>query len=627
LSVAGHVRCLPIVSNRAARPLQRLGTSSRLSILVGLALVASLVAAGCSSTAATGNNKGGAPLSGGTATFAELPASIPNYIFPFTSLTTFDFSNNSLLQRPLFLPLYWYGDGKTVDIDTKLSIANLPVYSDGDRTVTITLNKYRWSDGTPVTSRDVQFWINILLANKDNFATYTPGAFPDDVTNFDYPNANTIVMHLNAAVSPQWFTYDSLPQIVPIPQQAWDRETAGGPVGNYDMTTAGAHKVYSFLDAQSKVTSTYVTNPLWKVVDGPWRLVQYSPTGAMTLAPNSHYSGTPKPRLSKVEFLPFTSAVAENDAVLAGKVDYGYVSPIDAPELPRIEHLGYTVSAWPEWGLNYLYPNYTNPTSGPFMKQQYVRIALQELTNQPEIVKDIYHGYAYPTYGPTPARPKTVFNPSGGESNAYPYDPSDAIQRLQSHGWHVVPNGTTTCVDAAKCGVAVKAGTNLTISVVYPSGYPDIQEMMESIKSSMSAAGVTLNLTAMPGGDIGALLSPCKPGSPCRWGLLDFVVGWYFSVPFPDGGELFGTGAASYEGTAPYTAMMERLINAIRVAPANEFGASLAAYETYAQAQNPALWVPMTYYQLSVVKSTLQGTQPQNPVQGQITPAAWYLTR
>jgi len=588
-----------------------------------------IIATACSS-ATTSSSHGGRPIKGGTATFAEIPGGPPDYIFPLYSLAYYDSSNTALLQPLLFPPLYWFGKGTTLDINSAFSLANSPVFSDNDKTVTITLRHgYTWSNGQPVTSRDVEFWINLLKANKTDYGPYVPGAFPDNVTSVDYPNSSTIIMHLNASYNPQWFTYTALAEITPLPQQAWDKTSASGSVGNYDMTTAGAQKVYKFLDSQSKDTATYSSNPLWQVIDGPWRLQQYTSTGQLTFVPNPKYTGTVKPRLSKLVELPYTSSVAENNSLLDGSLDYGYISVADAGEIPRLQQQGYRISPWPLWGVNYLYVNYTNPTSGPFMKQQYVRIAMQELINQPEYVRTIYHNLAYPTYGPVPTRPVTSFaSPSEQtQTNLYPYDPAKAIASLRSHGWNVVPNGTTTCADPAKCGPGIAKGASLTITEVYPTGFPEILEMMEAMQSSMTAAGIKMNLTGLTNNGIGAILGTCKPGSPCKWGLIDYEVAYYFAPgPYPDGGAPFGTGAAFYEGTAPFSAQLDRLIANVRTAPASQATAALYAYEHYVQVINPNLWIPMTYGQISVIKDTLQGTEPQNPVAANMTPQTWYLT-
>ena len=64
---------------------------------------------------------------------------------------------------------------------TRCRSANAPVYSDHDRVVTIRLKPARWSDGEAVSARDVIFWINLLKANKADWASYVPGGFPDNV--------------------------------------------------------------------------------------------------------------------------------------------------------------------------------------------------------------------------------------------------------------------------------------------------------------------------------------------------------------------------------------------------------------------------------------------------------------
>ena len=37
--------------------------------------------------------------------------------------------------------------------------------------------------------------------------------------------------------------YNELGQLIPLPQQSWDKESATGPVGNYDLTPAGASAI------------------------------------------------------------------------------------------------------------------------------------------------------------------------------------------------------------------------------------------------------------------------------------------------------------------------------------------------------------------------------------------------
>lgn len=135
-----------------------------------------------------------------------------------------------------------------------------------------------------MTSRDVEFYINLYKANRDDNCEYVRGRFPDNVASVAAPNASTLVLHLNASYDPEWFLYKELSQLVPLPL-AWDRTSLSQPAPTTDnghlpdTTTAGAQAVYKFLDAQSKDISTWTTSPLWTVVDGPWKLQSFTTDG------------------------------------------------------------------------------------------------------------------------------------------------------------------------------------------------------------------------------------------------------------------------------------------------------------------------------------------------------------
>ena len=151
----------------------------------------------------------------------------PNYIFPMLTGAYYSVANIEEFQRLSFRSLYWIGNGKGQPVvDPALSLAALPVYSDNDSVVTIHLGNYTWSDGQPVTTRDVAFWINLLRANKADFAAYIPGEFPDNLKSYKIVNSKTIVLTLTGSFNPTWFTYDQLSQITPLPI-AWDVTAKG----------------------------------------------------------------------------------------------------------------------------------------------------------------------------------------------------------------------------------------------------------------------------------------------------------------------------------------------------------------------------------------------------------------
>ena len=131
----------------------------------------------------------GSRVSGGTVYFTEGSDATPNYIFPMYSPQVCSTTNFNQLMAMLYRPLYWYGNDYRPTVDYNYSVGQSPRFSDGDRTVTITLNPYKWSDGETVTSRDLVFWMNVLKADPaTEWCGYVPGYFPDNVVSYTAPN-------------------------------------------------------------------------------------------------------------------------------------------------------------------------------------------------------------------------------------------------------------------------------------------------------------------------------------------------------------------------------------------------------------------------------------------------------
>ncbi len=91
---------------------------------------------------------------GGGAARGHAKLDLPGHLGGHNSVYT-AFSFQDEMRRPL----YWYANGVAPTETPAMSLASAPVYSNGDRTVTITLkNNYKWSDGLPLTSADALFF-------------------------------------------------------------------------------------------------------------------------------------------------------------------------------------------------------------------------------------------------------------------------------------------------------------------------------------------------------------------------------------------------------------------------------------------------------------------------------------
>lgn len=602
---------------------------TRRAPLAAAASLAVLLAAcgsghGASATSTTASAAKGTAIKGGTATFAELPGAPPNYIFPLMPGSYANNSNISDFQFLLYRPLYWFGSpGGTPTLNTSESMASPPVYSAGNTKVTVTLKHWLWSDGTPVTNRDVEMWVNMVKANKTNWFAYVPGAFPDDITSMTLSGTRTITFNLSRSFSPHWFTHNQLSQITPLPQQAWDRTSASGPIGNYDTTLAGARAVYSFLASQSKQLTTYASNPLWKTVDGPFSLSAFTTNGQATFVPNPRYSGPGKPRLSKFVEQPFTSDTAEYNVLRSGALTYGYIPAADA----KLPLPGYTVQPWYGWSIALLFLNYHNPAAGPLFRQLYIRQAMQHLIDEPGYIRAAFAGSAATDYGPVPTTPRTSLLSSAELHPKYAFSVSAAQALLRSHGWKVTPNGTDTCqragTAATDCGPGIAAGTPLRLTFIYGSGNQSVTEEASFMRTDFSKAGIALKTT--PTANVLSAVQPCSASqAACSWQIGDYgPVSWFYgNDSYPTGGQLFQSGASFNVGGYSSSAL-DTLIQATHTSASVS---ALHSYENYMATQLPVLWQPAAPQQLSAVKDTLHGALPQDPIEN-LYPQNWYLTK
>jgi peptide/nickel transport system substrate-binding protein len=517
-------------------------------------------------------------LRGGTAYFADpLPLGAPHYIFPFANLAAYDPEFQPLMYRPL----YWFGNGSQPTLNLSLSLSRRPAYSNHGTEVTMKLKSYKFSNGEKVTAQDVVFWLNILKVERYNWAGYmwgyVSGTMPDDLASVTAPNPTTVVVKTTGPVNPLWFTSNELSQITPFPM-AWDISATGQKAGSRDcgrasyasvtvrLTTSKTGKsveplspqakscaaVYTYLSKESgydpanpkapnTALDTFATNPLWQIVDGPWKLSSFDANGNASFVPNPSYSGPVKPTLSKFVELSFTSDKAEFDALVDGKVTVGYLpmedvtSPAKSPTVPgpnnpRLTNFKLT-PVYP-WGVNYLPYNFRSTgdggEAGKIIRQLYFRQAFQLLIDQPAYIEKIFKGYGIPAYGPVPVLPKNIFATAYEQHNPYAYNVEKAQQLLTENGWSVKPGGETICSDAAKCGVP--AGTPLDFSILDNYGLSD-RQLMAAEQSSWAQAGIRVNV-----GGCGLISSACTG---------DLTVGGWLYWPdyYPSGEEIFQTGA------------------------------------------------------------------------------------
>jgi peptide/nickel transport system substrate-binding protein len=597
----------------------------------GVAAAAALAVAAAACSAANGGGSGsaaGTPQQGGTVTQAWVAAT-PDFIFPYAPATNTD-GYNANLTVPLWPPLAFDGEGAQSIVNSQESLYSALSYSNGNKTVTMTLKSWKWSDGAPVTSRDFTFTYNLLKANYQNWINYIPGTFPTDVASVAVKDAHTVVIKLTQPTSPDFFAGDVLNNVQLIPQHAWDKESASGPAGDYDETTAGAKAVYDFLQKEGSQIATFTTNPLWKVVDGPWTLSQFNSDGTIYgYVPNKDYSGPAKPRLSTVLNQSFTTDTSLVDALRAGSSVQAAALPLnDLNQTGELKAEGYSTTPVPIPGVAGIQPNFYNAQVGAVFRQLYIRQAMEDLINRPQIVAKVYSGDADPGNGPVPV---TAFpnwaSPLEKSGGPYPYSPSAAVSLLKAHGWKVVPNGVSSCqspgTGPSQCGAGIAAGQQLAFQLEYSSGRATTDEQNAAIQSSEEQAGIKLSLKPEPFNTLIGNTGVCTAKNhtqDCGWQLLSLGYNPYGLYPADNGNFVTG-GNSNFGGYSDPKA--DALINATLQGSSTQ---AFFQYEDYVAQQLPYLWVPLRAG-LLVYKSNLGGFAPTNPFSESLDFETWYFTK
>jgi peptide/nickel transport system substrate-binding protein len=486
----------------------------------------------------------------------------------------------------------------------------------------------------------VLFWFDELKAaikeSLANWGAYTVGlGIPDDVASVTAKGNFTVVFTMKSAVNPAWFLQNELSLIQPMPAFAWAKASAAGPILNF-TTLANAESIYNFLESQSQSEATWASNPLWKIVDGPYRLSIFNKNdGAFTMTPNTAYGGPKAKVVSNYSGVPFTTEADEYSAVQAGSLNIGYVPIADAPQIKNIESSqGYLAYGEPSFGFNFIDYNFKDAT-GHFdsvIGQLYFRQALAHLQDQPSIISNIYHGAATPVYGPIPGTPASPYTPPAALSNPYPFSTETAISLLKAHGWTVTPGGTDKCASpgtgSSNCGAGIRGGTALSFNLIYSNGDAAITQQVDDFTANARKAGIDIILSASSFEHmIENYNDAAGSADDNEWAMQDF--GSFVDSAYPTTVTVF-----NYPGDTNIGGYDDKQANSLISASVSSASASAVTAEAqYLTTQQPVLFQPNPVSALGdnavlVWKKTLSGPPAalESITQDYINPEEMYFT-
>ncbi|MFD4753746.1 MULTISPECIES: peptide ABC transporter substrate-binding protein [unclassified Streptomyces] len=594
----------------------------RWALVAGAAVTTGALLTGCSG----GGTSSSGSSSSDTINYA-LPANFtPNWILPVGTASHLN-TNNSSISQSLWEPLVAYdGSAGKVGWNKDNSLATDAKFAADSKSVTITLGDRHWSDGKPVTSRDVEFWYNLVKADKEDWASYSPGKAPDNWTSFKTVDATHFTLTFDKAYNQQWMLANELSMIRPMPQHVWDKTSDAGTVSDLDRGTAGAKKVWSYLNGAAKKISGYASDPLWKTVSGPYTLKTFTTAGKVQLTANPKYDGGGKANIKNVNLLPFTTTDAEVNALRSGTVDYGYINATDLGQEASFKAKGYTLKPWTGWAITYMPYNFNNPAMGPVFKQLYARQAIQMSVDQASLSKVVYNGTAVQTYGPIPQGQTSSFVSPEQKNNPYPFDTAKARKLLTDHGW-TKQGGSLVCAHPGtgddQCGKGVDKGTKFQMQVLSQSGSTVTDNMMSALQSSFAKTGIKFDIKTAPVNSVLSQAGQCKAGdSGCKWQLSFFGTAgsWYFPA-YPSGDSLFATGGGSNFGSYSNPAV-DKLVSATTTSSSDE---AVQQYSAALAKDLPVVWLPEPDYQISVVKAGLGGFAQDSLAN--FHPAMWKWTK
>ena len=225
----------------------------------------------------------------------------------------------------------------------------------------------KWSDGQPMTAKDVAWTINTDVKFEAGATASVAGALAH-VTSADAPNATTVVLHYKSPVAN---ALPSLQQMAILPEHVWSK---------YAVGNGSALKRFA--------------NPAPVVSGGPFTLFRYQKDAEALFKRNPNWYG-PKPHINAFGIQFFSNQDAMITALKNNQLDYVDVIPPTAVQ--DVRKAGLDVAVTPKMGLRDFIIN-SNPKKpkNRELLNPLVKGAFAHAIDRAQIVKTAWLGYAAP---------------------------------------------------------------------------------------------------------------------------------------------------------------------------------------------------------------------------------------
>jgi peptide/nickel transport system substrate-binding protein len=306
--------------------------------------------------------------------------------------------------------------------------------SDDNLVYTFTLRAATFHDGTPVTSADVVFSMNEVLApNHGRFIT----AY-NQIASIEAPDASTVVITLKQPYAP-----------------------LVGLLTVFDAPVLPKH-LYEGTDP--------LTNPANNepVGSGPFEFSEWVRGERLEIVRNDDYF-LESALLDRIIFRVVPQDVARSTALEVGEADLAWGFYLPPADLPRLE-ANPDLQVWRGITIPALYFVFINNTT-PGLDDPLVRQALMHAVDRDQVVEQAQGGLGQAASGPFGAGFAYAYSESTDYRTLYPYDPDRARELL------------------AEAGVS-----GLELRFVYDSARGAFAAAAEIMRDQLGQVGITLQL-------------------------------------------------------------------------------------------------------------------------------------
>jgi peptide/nickel transport system substrate-binding protein len=325
--------------------------------------------------------------------------------------------------------------------------------SDDKKTVTFELaDGLEWSDGEPLTSKDVKYSLDVLGRNGLLFTSYT-----ENIASVQAPDATTVIVKMKR---PDTRIVGGLFVHI-LPEHIWGKQTVKQLTGSYRPTP-----------------------PI--VGSGPYVVTEFDSNRIVRMERNPNFRGTPG-KFDEIQWIKYGSADAVERALTLGEVDMiPEVDPATFQRLddnPDIEAIKSPSPSFTELAFN-MCPRDICPDAkyNPAVQDRVVRQAIGFAVDRERINEIAFRGTSFPGHGLLPSYLKDFYTEPEGDLD-YPYDPDRARELLEAAGW-VEGEG----------GVREKGGQRLSFDVFVRSESQENIQAARLIKEMTAPIGIEFKL-------------------------------------------------------------------------------------------------------------------------------------